>query len=158
MKVSGTMKKWIAFLLFMIGMVLVLYLLANRSATPKTEATPTPTPLVAASGNIVIMSPSAESSVNQDFLIRGKARVFENVVSIRVRTKLTRKVLLQDTAMAYTPDTSQLGDFVYNAHLSSSDILRPNDIILLEVFQASAKDGREIDKVVIPLRFNPAMP
>src|SRR3954463_2027379 len=50
----------------------------------------TPTPL--ASANIVLTSPRLNEHVSQQFHITGKARVFESVVNIRLKNKLTGKV------------------------------------------------------------------
>ena len=51
--------------------------------------------------------------------------------------------------MANAPDTGQFGPF--NVPVTLSGNLQSNDHLTLEVFQYSAKDGSEIDKVVIPL-------
>jgi len=156
---SGELGKAFVFLIFTLSVVVALYAIAQRNLSDKTpDAFPTPTPISAPSGNIIIETPFADSSVTQDFQIKGKARVFEGIVSIRIRDKLTRKVLFQDTTRAYSQDPAIPGDFSYDAHLSSIESLKPNDLLLLEVFQQSPKDGSDIDLVSIQLRFIPALP
>jgi hypothetical protein len=52
--------------------------------------------------------------------------------------------------MANAPDAGQFGPFSENITISSNNV-RTGDALLLEVFQFSAKDGSEVDKVSIPL-------
>lgn len=119
---------------------------------------PMPTPVAAGSGNIVVNSPVHEASVPTDFLVQGKARVFEGVVYVRVSSRLLGKVYYEGTTMAQAPDMGQFGPYTATVHLNGGTTLQPNDRLLLEVFQRSARDGTEIDKVTINLYFSPQLP
>lgn len=101
----------------------------------------------AASRNIEVLSPRGGDSVKSGFAVKGNARVFENVVSIRLSDS-DGYILVQTTAYANAPDVGQFGPFekILNFQTNSS-------MGTLEVYQASAKDGSEIDKVSVPLLF-----
>ncbi len=146
-----------AIFVFIFAVVIIfLYLLQNTSFFSQSPQ-PAPTPIPASSRNIIVLSPVSEEQVSQDFLVKGKARVFENVVSIRVTHKITGRVLLSDSTIAYAQDIGQFGDFAYTVRLKNDVFLKVSDDLLLEVFQASPKDGSDTDTVSIPLRFNPSM-
>jgi hypothetical protein len=125
----------------------------NSPTTPyPTVGSSSPSPVVSAtpsaSGNIEVLIPRVSDEVESGFTVRGNARVFENVVSIRLSDD-QGNVLVQTTAYANAPDTGQFGPFEkmleYDTDASKG---------VLEVYQASAKDGSEIDKVTIPLLLN----
>jgi len=119
---------------------------------------PLPTPFASESGNIVVTSPFNEESVPTAFQVTGKARVFENVVNLRVSSRLLGKVYYEGTTTAQAEDMGQFGPFTAVIKLKGGTTLHPNDKLLLEVYQSSAKDGSEIDKVTIPLYFSPELP
>lgn len=124
----------------------------------KTTVTPTQAPgqvasnngktMTANSGNIVVNSPISNSSVGSIFVVKGSARVFENVVNYRV-TDTKSNILLEGNVLAKAKDVGQFGDF--NFTVSG---LTGKGQIILQVFDYSAKDGSEIDKVTIPLNLN----
>jgi hypothetical protein len=115
---------------------------------------PSPTPAPLASNNIVLYSPRKDEHVGQEFTITGKARVFENVVSIRLRDKLSGASYGQTQATTDATEAGQFGNFQASVSLSNPD-LRSGQELLLEVYQSSARDGSEIDKVVVPIKFTP---
>ncbi len=78
---------------------------------------------------------------------KGKARVFENVVSIRLKDK-NGKILFQGTTNAQSPDVGQFG--LFQKEVTFETMQKEGT---LEVYQASARDGSEIDKVTIPVKF-----
>jgi hypothetical protein len=146
-------------LLLIVCLVIGFFYLQHSSIVARSTPQPTPTPIAAQSGNITVSVPYYEGSVPPDFLVRGKARVFENVVSIRVSNRVLGRVYFTGTTMTNATDAGQFGNFVTQIHLNTTDnTLRPNDKLTLEVFQASPKDGQEIDKVSIPLYFSPQLP
>ena len=97
--------------------------------------------------NIVISSPIENATVSSPFNVEGKARVFENVVSIRLEDK-NGKILFQGTANAQSPEMGQYGLFQKEIKYTTSQTEGT-----LKVFESSAKDGSEINEVIIPVKF-----
>lgn len=120
--------------------------------TPFFRPTPIPTPI--ASENIILLSPKANEYITQKLIIEGKARVFENVLSIRLKNKLTGKVYGQTRASTNAQEMGEFGDF-YAGVLLDDDELLPGMELILEVFLSSPKDGSETDKVAVPIIFSP---
>lgn len=120
---------------------------------------PTPVPISSREGNIIVTSPYKDAPVPPDFIIQGKARVYENVVSLRVSSKLLGKVYYDSYTIADATDAGSFGNFTARISLDTSDFsLKPNDKLTLEVYQASPKDGSALDVVTIPLIFSPELP
>lgn len=113
----------------------------------------TPTPL--SSANIVLTSPHMNQHVSKQFRIEGKARVFENVVSIRLKNKLTGVVYGQTSTMTDASEAGQFGEFQTGVILNDGSLKTGTELVL-EVFQASAKDGSDMDKIAVPLVFSPS--
>lgn len=134
--------------------ILFFYLQRTHRITPPAPE-PTPTPVPVSSANITVFSPESNKTVPQVFQIQGKARVFENVVSYRVINKITGVEYDKGTAMTNAMNPGTYGDFTITVHLSSNNSLKSGDNILIEIFQASPKDGSEVDKVTIPEKFIP---
>lgn len=100
--------------------------------------------------NIMVFSPRAHDAVHKTFMVSGKARVFENQFSIRIIS--SRGTLLREiAAIADAPDIGLFGNF--GKEITLPDGLKDNVDLTLEVFTYSAKDGSEIDKVSLPLRY-----
>jgi hypothetical protein len=118
----------------------------SSSLSPKPSMQPTKNP----NANITVSSPVTNQTVSGSFTISGQARVFENVVSIRVTDQTTGKVLTQTTAYASAPDVGQFGPFALRFDIP--DTVRSKDTLLVEVYQASPKDGSEVDKVSITVK------
>lgn len=97
--------------------------------------------------NIVVFDPKENAKISSPFDVTGKARVFESVVSLRLKDK-NGKILFQGVIDAKSPDVGQFGLFqeeiTYETNQSEGT---------LEVFESSAKDGSEINKVEIPVKF-----
>jgi hypothetical protein len=101
-----------------------------------------PTPTVNPNANIVLESPKAGATLGSSFVIKGKARVFENKLNFRIRNAKGQS-LIEGTMAAQSPDAGKFGPF--EATVSSL----PAGKTTIEVFDHSAKDGSEIDKVSI---------
>ncbi|HET7713042.1 MAG TPA: Gmad2 immunoglobulin-like domain-containing protein [Patescibacteria group bacterium] len=115
-----------------------------------TESVPAGTgepPFATESNNIKVTSPRPNEIIGMSFTISGQARVFENVVSFRVKDKLGN-ILVAGTANAASPDTGQFGEFSKQVTVTTS-----SSSGTVEVFQASAKDGSDQDLVAIPVLF-----
>ncbi len=98
--------------------------------------------------NIVVTAPEPNSTITSPVTITGSARVFENTVNVAFRdTEGTTKI--QEIAIARAPDIGQFGDFAITIHYNFSATKEGT----IEVFSLSAKDGSEIDTVVIPVKF-----
>lgn len=102
----------------------------------------------ASSQNIEVLSPRTGDKIKNGAIVKGNARVFENVVSIRLFDS-AGNVLIQTTAYANAPDVGQFGPFEKELKFETN-----YSEGTLEVYQSSAKDGSEIDKVTIPVVFN----
>jgi hypothetical protein len=150
------LRKWLLLLIaaFVVLIVMALSIQRPQSLTGIPLIGPSATPTPIASENIIITAPLADDNIGQRFEVRGTARVFENVVTIRLKEKLSGRVIGETNAYADAPDTGQFGDFTAGIELSDTS-LRAGTEFVLEVFQYSAKDGSEIDKVSIPLTFTP---
>ncbi len=98
--------------------------------------------------NINIQTPKMNAEINSGFLLSGTARVFENVVTYRLKdTK--NNILAQGNLIAAAPDIGQFGPFETNVSYSAP----VTQFGYLEVFTLSAKDGSEIDKQILYLKF-----
>lgn len=101
----------------------------------------------ASSGNIEVLLPLTGDSVKSGFAVKGNARTFESTVNIRLLDS-SGIVLTETVATANAPDAGQFGPFEKTLTYQTNDLSGE-----LQVFQYSAKDGSEIDKVTIPLAF-----
>ncbi|MFH1193019.1 MAG: Gmad2 immunoglobulin-like domain-containing protein [Candidatus Jorgensenbacteria bacterium] len=113
-----------------------------------------------ANANVIVTSPQPGDTVGFPLIIAGKARVFENTFNYRVRDEET--ILYESNAMTDAPDAGILGD----GSTSLTILSLPKDFSLsvnypapqtargtVEVFEYSAKDGEEINKVSVPIVF-----
>ena len=92
--------------------------------------------------NIQLLSPKTGDAVGPQFVIKGQARVFENQLNFRVRDSKGRS-LIEGTMTAKAQDVGQFGPF--EATVSSL----PKGKTTIDVFDHSAKDGSEVDKVSV---------
>lgn len=117
--------------------------LQTISSTPGVVS-PTVLPQVA---NISISSPKDGDYVQFPMIITGQARVFESVLNYRI-TDENGATLSSGSTMANSPDAGQFGMYIITIK-DLGDFSRGK--ISIEVFQNSARDGSEIDKVTIPV-------
>ena len=113
----------------------------SRKSAPSLSPASSSTP----SANISVDSPVSEQNLSSPFEVKGKARVFENVVSIRLTSK-SGKILESTTAYAKSEDAGTFGNFDKEIFFKTDESGGT-----LEVFQLSPKDGSEVDKVSIPV-------
>ena len=92
--------------------------------------------------NIILQSPKAGDTLGSQFVIKGQARVFENQLNFRVKNS-KGQTLIEGTMAAKSPGAGKFGPF--EATVSSL----PKGKTTVEVFDHSAKDGLEIDKVSV---------
>jgi len=100
--------------------------------------------------NIVVFSPKSNDEVSESFTVKGMARVFENQFNIRV--SVSGQKIYESGVYTNASDVGKYGDFEKEIYLPTQR-LQDNSDITLEAFDYSAKDGSEIDKIVIPLKF-----
>ncbi len=98
--------------------------------------------------NIIVTAPQENTVTGKRFAVTGVARVFENSVSYRL-TDENGVVLVESFTTANSPDIGQFGPFMFMIEASAATGSKG----VLEVFQNSAKDGSEIDKVTTHVRF-----
>ncbi|MDD5731359.1 MAG: Gmad2 immunoglobulin-like domain-containing protein [Patescibacteria group bacterium] len=100
------------------------------------------------SSNIHITAPIQGDTISSPVKITGEVRVFENQFAIRVKDG-NGKVLVEEPAMGENGDAGQFNSFEKEIDYPKST----TDSGTIEVFDYSAKDGSEIDKVTIPVKF-----
>jgi len=140
-------------------MVIFLYLqqrnggslIPGNDTTPTSQVSPSPQPTEAPlrSDNIIVTAPTQNSEIANPVTVRGQARTFENSVAIRL-VHADGTVLAENFTTADAPDIGQFGPF----EISLSYPANTQGSGQIEVFQYSAKDGSEIDKVTVPVRFS----
>lgn len=165
-----TTKRILVFILAIALLIVVSFsFVSNQTNTPENptpipSVTPSNTPTISASAviqspspsgaitkNINVTTPRANETVFLPIIIKGNARVFENQFNYRVRD-VNKNIILEGSAYANSPDTGQFGDFTIQ--ITSLPTMRAN-AITLEVFDYSAKDGKEQDTLSIPVVFDP---
>ncbi|MDO8504583.1 MAG: Gmad2 immunoglobulin-like domain-containing protein [Candidatus Liptonbacteria bacterium] len=99
--------------------------------------------------NIVVFTPKAGGVARQGSLIvRGKARVFENQVQVRIIAK--GETIYENSVITNAQSPERFGNFGISIPLSAKD-LSGTQSLLLEVFDYSPRDGSEIDMFMVPL-------
>lgn len=101
------------------------------------------------SENIKVTLPKPNETVKSGFMVQGEARVFENQFNWRMTTD-SGELLGQGEVIASPLDVGQFGAYEFSVVFPTPKVSSGT----LEVFDYSAKDGSEIDKVSIPLKFN----
>ncbi len=99
------------------------------------------------SGKIEVFRPTRGQRVGSPFTIEGRAQIFENRVSFRLRTGKNR-ILATGVAMVDAPDVGQFGSF--QGALTWQGVA-PGTPGELEVFAVRARDGAPDHVVTIPL-------
>ncbi len=144
------------FLVVLAGFFVYMQMRGEGSILPGIQTKPNPqltqnprttvTPL--RSENIIVTAPIQNSEITSPVIVQGEARTFENSVTVRVITA-DGNVLTENFTTANAPDIGQFGPFeislIFTPPTEGSGFI--------EVFQYSAKDGTEIDKVRVPVTF-----
>jgi len=120
------------------------------SLAPKSQS-PSPAASAAISANIKIDAPISGQSVSLPLIVRGSARVFENVVSLRIKDS-DGNILFEGVTMAQSPDAGQFGPF--EAAIDFLTIRPKTSGVILDIFWNSPADGTELDKIFIPLKID----
>lgn len=102
-----------------------------------------------ASDNIVVSGLRKGQNVTLPFIVRGEARVFENVLNVRLKEK-DGTLLFESIAISQSPDMGIFGPFEKEVNYLFAEPKDKN--VVLDVYWLSPKDGSEIDMVSLPLR------
>lgn len=99
--------------------------------------------------NIAVFTPILGERVGLSLIVKGRARVFEGTVNLRLKEK-EGEILFEDFTIAQSPDVGQFGPFEKEIDYL---VKKPtSEDVILEVFWLSPKDGSELDLVSIPLK------
>ena len=99
------------------------------------------------STNIKVNNLKLNQEVTFPFTVSGEARVFENQFNYRIKDS-TGKTLKEGTVYAKAKDVGEFGAF----EIKVTSLKTTDTKIVFELFDKSAKDGSEIDKVIVPLQ------
>jgi hypothetical protein len=109
---------------------------------------------------IVVESPYPEETVDETFTVTGTANVFEANVSYRILDgdgfEVEYRALDADgneVDPGFTTATS--GSGTRGTYSFTVELIQETDFVMIEVFQASAEDGRPMDVVQVPVRVRP---
>ena len=103
---------------------------------------------VVQSPNIIVFAPKAGTEVGVPLRVEGEARVFENQLNVRLKDA-DGTILTERGVTAQSPDIGLYGPFALELTYPEPEGTEGT----IEAFDYSAKDGSEIDKVIIPVTF-----
>ena len=106
--------------------------------------------------NIVVYAPPPRALISSPFSLSGIARVFESNVSLKV-VNTNNQTIWTGYVTANAPDMGAYGGFTATVDLSGTEVAA-GERVRLEGYQSSAKDGSEIDKVIVPLQVEVIQP
>lgn len=98
--------------------------------------------------NIVVDEPKLNNEIGLPLIIKGQARVFENQLSFRLLDE-DGSLLVEGIMTALSPDIGLFG--AYSVSVSYPKPKGERGVV--EVFNYSARDGSEENKVIVPVRF-----
>ena len=141
------MKKLLLTLLGIVIAVVILYVVYKPAAiAPNGDLTPTPS--AQSQAQIIVTEPAIYDTVSDPIVVTGRAIAFESTIAWRLRGA-DGKELAKGSAMTNAPDVGQYGDFVIRISIPVST--KSGTILTVDVFESSAKDGSEINKVSVPV-------
>lgn len=98
--------------------------------------------------NIRVKAPALDAAVSSPFIVAGEARVFENVVHVRV-TNAKGEAFINETAYAKAKEPGEFGAFAINLTYKFKNTKEG----FVEVYSTSAKDGSEENLIRVPVTF-----
>lgn len=142
---------FILIIAFLVLAVLAVFFLLKPDffvkKNPNVEPTPAPSPTPIR--NIIVLSPKPNEIIYSVLKVTGEARVFENQLNVRITSE--GENVYEEGVMANAAEIGEFGSFEKEISLLNLG-LKPGFSFTLEVFDYSAKDGSEVDKVIIPLK------
>jgi hypothetical protein len=100
------------------------------------------------SGNIEVTSPIKNDAVNSSFIVKGNARIKDNIVYMRL-SDATGNILFETSTQVYSSSEYNFGPFEKLIFYKSE-----SGTGVLDIFQLNTNDGTLKDMVKIPLIFN----
>ncbi len=105
------------------------------------------------SENISVFSPRPQEIIKgTTFWVKGQARVFENVVLVKIKDGESADIWLATSTLAASPDIGQFGGFEIKIDVSPF-----SGWATLEVFSDSPKDGSVINLVSFPIKISASL-
>lgn len=140
-------------LVLLVGIFIALDQIKVPETTPSptlsTSSGPTATPEVSTTGNIHVFGPTANMEIGLPVVIKGEARTFEAAFSYRIKNS-KGDVLIEGHSMTTgTADYPAFRPFEVSVNYPDPKTASGS----IEVFEYSAKDGTEINKVIVPVTF-----
>jgi hypothetical protein len=99
---------------------------------------------------ILVYTPKENQIVGKVFEVSGVARVFENSFALRLKNNKTDTQYIRTIIKTNAANPGSFGEFKLKVEITNQTI-QDDDLLSLELFQVSTKDGSEVDKVRIPL-------
>ena len=123
----------------------------QESPTPSASVstTSTTTPDYGTTGNIHVFNPSANDEVGLPLVIKGEARTFEAAFSYRIKNSKGTVLVEGHSMTTGTEDYPAFRPFEVSVNYPDPKTASGS----VEVFSMSAKDGSEINKVIVPVTF-----
>lgn len=122
----------------------------NTTNTSNTTNTTVPSKGTSStSGNVTVTVPVAGAKIGTTFTVTGFAKVFENVVQIRVRDN-KGVILLETFVNTNAPDVGKTGTFSKSLTLEKTPTDKKGKI---EFFTSNEATGAEEDKVSVSVNF-----
>ncbi|MEK7583549.1 MAG: Gmad2 immunoglobulin-like domain-containing protein [Patescibacteria group bacterium] len=126
----------------------------QTSPTPSPTVTATATPDLGTTGNIRVFSPQPDDEVGLPLVIKGEARTFEAAFSYRIKNSKGTVLVEGHSMTTGTEDPPAYRPFDVTVNYPDPKTASGS----VEVFEYSAKDGSEINKVIVPVRFKQDVP
>lgn len=118
---------------------------------PQTQIVGSSLTNLARSANIIVLTPTKGERVGFPFLAKGRARVFEGTVNLRLKDQ-ENQILFEGFSTAFGQEMSEFGPFEKEIDFL---LKRPaTREVTLEVFWLSPRDGQELDLVSLPLEID----
>lgn len=120
--------------------------------TPNEEATPTNTESSVVTSNefLEVTSPTPNTEIQSPVVVSGKSNFFEATTSIKIKDDNGN--ILADT---FTQAGGYTELYPFSAEVTYTQPSAQTGVV--EVFEVSAKDGSEINKISIPVKFKEAL-
>ncbi len=128
--------------------IFAVIILAGVLAYSQWRPVSAPAPIVTESNNIKVTAPAPNEEITSPLVIKGEARTFEQAYAYRLSDE-SGAMIVEGFGTAHATDIGIFGPFESTLTFTKPQSRKG----MLEVFQYSAKDGTEIDKVSIPVVF-----
>ncbi len=126
-----------------------------RHGTPNISKPVSPCAPVKRQANIIVAYPEAGAVLGDQFTVSGQARVFENQFNLRLSRLAsgTAEKIFEQPLTSDARDAGEFGAFSHQVDMLDYYSRVSDGDYLLEVFDYSAKDGAEIDKASVPIKY-----